>query len=64
MHSPVEQFTIKALLNLELFGYDISFSNAALCMILAVLVSCIYLTFAMRGRQGGAGRLQAAAGMV
>lgn len=42
MHSPVEQFTIKALLHLELFGYDISFSNSALFMILAVLVSTIF----------------------
>jgi F-type H+-transporting ATPase subunit a len=64
MHSPVEQFTIKALLHLELFGYDISFSNSALFMILAVLVSTIFLTFTMRGRQMVPGRMQASAEMM
>jgi len=64
MHSPVEQFTIKALLHLELFGYDISFSNSALFMILTVLLSTIFLTFAMRGRQMVPGRMQASAEMM
>ena len=48
MHSPVEQFTIKSLMQLQLFGYDISFSNSSLFMMLAVIVSTIFLTFAMR----------------
>jgi len=64
MHSPVEQFTIKALLHLELFGYDISFSNSALFMILTVLLSTIFLTLAMRGRQMVPGRMQASAEMM
>jgi len=64
MHSPVEQFTIKALLHLELFGYDISFSNSALFMILTVLLSTIFLTFAMRGRRMVPGRMQASAEMM
>lgn len=64
MHSPVEQFTIKALLHLELFGYDISFSNSALFMILTVLLSTIFLTFAMRRRQMVPGRMQASAEMM
>jgi F-type H+-transporting ATPase subunit a len=64
MHSPVEQFTIKTLLHLELLGYDVSFSNSALFMILAVLVSVAYLTFAMRNREMVPGRLQASAEML
>jgi F-type H+-transporting ATPase subunit a len=64
MHSPVEQFTIKTLLHLELLGYDVSFSNSALFMILAVLVSVAYLTFAMRNRDMVPGRLQASAEML
>jgi len=64
MHSPVEQFTIKTLLQLELLGYDVSFSNSALFMILAVLVSVAYLTFAMRNRDMVPGRLQASAEML
>lgn len=63
MHSPVDQFTIKTLLQLELFGYDISFSNSALFMMLAVLVSVVYLTMAMRNREIVPGRLQASAEM-
>lgn len=64
MHSPVEQFTIKALLHLKLLGYDVSFTNSALFMILAVLVSTVYLTMAMRKREMVPGRLQASAEML
>ncbi len=64
MHSPVEQFTIKALLHLEIFGYDISFSNSALFMFLAVFLSTLYLLYAMRRREMIPGRLQASAEMM
>ena len=64
MHSPVEQFTIKALFQLELFGYDVSFTNSALFMILTVLLSVIYLTYAMRRREMIPGRMQASAEML
>jgi F-type H+-transporting ATPase subunit a len=64
MHSPVEQFTIKSLMQLELFGYDVSFSNSALFMMLAVIVSTLFLTFAMRGRNMVPGRMQGAAEMM
>ncbi len=64
MHSPVEQFTIKSLMQLQLFGYDISFSNSALFMMLAVIISTIFLTFAMRGRNMVPGRMQGAAEMM
>jgi len=64
MHSPVEQFTIKALLHLQLFGFDVSFTNSAMFMLLAVLVSVVYLTFAMRRREMIPGRLQASAEML
>ena len=43
MKSPVEQFTIKTLIPLEAFGYDISFTNASLFMILSVMVSSLFL---------------------
>jgi F-type H+-transporting ATPase subunit a len=64
MHSPVEQFTIKALLHLELFGIDISFTNSALFMVLAVVLSATYLTFAVRRREVIPGRMQASAEML
>ena len=43
MNSPVEQFTIKILFNLQLFGFDISFTNASLFMMIAVIGSSIFL---------------------
>ena len=64
MHSPVEQFTIKALLELQLFGYDISFTNSALFMMLSVIVSVVYLTYAVRKREMIPGRMQASAEML
>ena len=64
MHSPVEQFTIKALMHIELFGYDVSFSNSALFMMLTVILSVAYLTYAMRNRDMVPGRLQASAEML
>ena len=64
MHSPVEQFTIKALFNLELFGYDVSFTNSALFMMLSVILSVVYLTYAVRRREMIPGRVQASAEML
>ena len=64
MHSPVEQFTIKTLMHIELFGYDVSFSNSALFMMLTVILSVAYLTFAMRNRDMVPNRLQASAEML
>ncbi len=48
MQSPVEQFTIKTLIPIEIFGYDISFTNASLFMILSVAVSISFLYFGIR----------------
>ena len=64
MHSPVEQFTIKVLYDLSLFGFDISFTNSALFMVLAVLVSTIFFVAAMRPAAVVPGRMQAAAEMM
>ena len=38
MNSPVEQFTIKTLYDLNLMGIDVSFTNASLFMILSIFV--------------------------
>ena len=64
MHSPVEQFTIKVLFALNLFGYDISFTNSALFMVLAIAVSCGFLVFAMRPALIVPGRMQGLAEMM
>ena len=43
MKSPVEQFTIKTIIPIDVFGYDVSFTNASLFMILSVLFSSLFL---------------------
>lgn len=58
MHSPVEQFTIKVLFVLNLFGFNIEFTNSALFMVLAVLLSSAFLFFAMRPAATVPGRMQ------
>jgi F-type H+-transporting ATPase subunit a len=60
-HGPLEQFEIKRLVPLEIFGVDASFTNAALYMVIAVVVICAFLIFAMRSRALVPGRLQSVA---
>ena len=48
MKSPVEQFTIKTLIPIEFMGYDISFTNASLFMLLSVLISTCFLYFGIK----------------
>ena len=64
MHSPVKQFTIESLYELSLFGFDVSFTNSALFMVLAVIVSTLFLAVAMRPAAVVPGRLQSAAEMM
>ena len=45
MNSPVEQFTIKTLFELNLMGVDISFTNASLFMMLSIIGSAGFLYF-------------------
>ena len=48
MNSPVEQFTIKVLYELNIMGIDISFTNASLFMILSILGSAGFLYMGAR----------------
>ena len=64
MHSPVEQFEIKSLIELSAGGFDISFTNSSLFMLLAILVSGIFLVTAMRRGELVPGRMQGAAEMM
>ena len=57
MHSPVEQFTIKPIFELSAGGYDISFTNSSLFMVLAMLVGGTFLISAMRHRSMVPGRM-------
>ena len=64
MHSPVEQFEIKPLVELSLAGYDVSFTNSSLFMLLAISVSAIFLISAMRRADMVPGRMQGMAEMM
>jgi F-type H+-transporting ATPase subunit a len=64
VHSPVEQFTIKILFALNLFGYDVSFTNSSLFMVLTVLVSIAFLALAIRPAALIPGRMQGLAEML
>lgn len=50
MSNPMEQFVIKPLVPLEVGGVDISFTNSALFMVLAVAVSTLLLALCLRKR--------------
>ena len=61
MHSPMEQFEIKRLLHLNLFGIDASFTNSSTWMIIAVILATAVFVWGMRQRALVPGRLQAVA---
>ena len=58
MNSPVEQFTIKTLYELNFIGIDVSFTNASLFMMLSILGSVCFLYFGSRKQALIPGRFQ------
>ncbi len=58
---PMAQFAIKRIIPLELFGYDISFTNSSLFMVLALVLISVYLIAAMNARALVPGRIQSTA---
>ena len=50
MSNPMEQFTVKPMIPLEFKGIDISFTNSALCMVIAVVASTLLLGLCIRKR--------------
>jgi len=57
----MQQFEIKRLIPMELFGYDVSFTNASLFMVLALAVIPFFYLVAMNRRALVPGRLQSIA---
>jgi F-type H+-transporting ATPase subunit a len=62
--SPIEQFELKTILPLRIFGFDASITNSTIFMFIAVGLICAFLHYAMRGAQRIPGRLQSAAEML
>lgn len=59
MHSPLEQFLIKKLIPIEVFGVDLSFTNSALFMVLSVALILGLQVLSLKGETLIPNRLQA-----
>ncbi len=57
-HSPLDQFKIKEITNVELFGHEIALTNSALFMILASSFIVFYFILAFKGKKLIPTRLQ------
>ena len=66
MHSPIEQFVVKTLIQIKdpIFGYDISFTNASLFMVLASIVPLTLLIIGVRSAQMIPGKIQSISEMI
>ncbi len=60
-HGPMQQFEIKRLIPIELFGYDVSFTNSSLFMVIALAIIPLFYLIAMNRRALVPGRLQSTA---
>lgn len=61
MASPLQQFEIKAIAPAEIAGVDISFTNSALFMVIAIVAITAFLVLGMRERALVPGRWQSMA---
>ncbi len=58
MADPLKQFEIKPLIPLDIAGYDVSFTNSAMWMAIAVVTSLVFFLIATRKPQMVPGRAQ------
>jgi len=58
------QFEIHKILSLNLFGYDVSFTNSSLMMIVSLVLICGFMILAMNGRSLVPSRVQSMAEIV
>ncbi|TNE38517.1 MAG: F0F1 ATP synthase subunit A [Alphaproteobacteria bacterium] len=63
-HSPLEQFEIKSLIPMNIGGLDVSFTNASLFMVIAIVAITLFLTVGMRKRAMVPGRFQSMAELM
>jgi F-type H+-transporting ATPase subunit a len=60
-HSPLTQFEIKRLVEIDIAGLDVSFTNSSLMMVIVLVLVTALLTLSMRGRAMVPGRWQSIA---
>lgn len=63
-HSPIQQFEIKKLLPLELFGLDASFTNSSMYMMIALALITAFLVYAMGAKALVPSRVQSVAELI
>lgn len=63
-NSPLDQFKIKEIINIELFGYDISLTNSSLFMVFAGICILLYFAFAFKEKKLIPTRLQISGELV
>lgn len=64
MANPIHQFEITPLINIPVGNLDLSYTNSSLWMTIAVVVSTVFLSLAMRRRALVPGRTQAFAEII
>ncbi|MDC0864455.1 F0F1 ATP synthase subunit A [Rickettsiaceae bacterium] len=57
-HSPLEQFAVKKILEIDIFGHDISVTNSAIFMMLAASFVVFYFAIAFRKKKLVPSRMQ------
>ncbi|MGA9442903.1 MAG: F0F1 ATP synthase subunit A [Methyloceanibacter sp.] len=61
MPDPMHQFEIQRIVPLELFGFDASFTNSALFMVIGAVLLTVFILFAMRKAEMVPNRTQSVA---
>ncbi|HBF61704.1 MAG TPA: F0F1 ATP synthase subunit A [Methyloceanibacter sp.] len=61
MPDPMHQFEIQRIVPLELFGFDASFTNSALFMVIGAVLLTVFIVFAMRKAEMVPNRTQSVA---
>lgn len=64
MHSPLDQFKIIDLIKLNIAGYDVSFSNSSLFMLIAVCMISAFFIYAIKKSAIVPGKIQSAAEII
>ena len=63
-HSPLEQFEIGKIIDISLFGFDISLTNSSIFMLIAGALAFVYFILAFKAQKLIPSRLQVSADMV
>ena len=61
MPDPIHQFEIHRIIPIDIFGWDVSFTNSSMFMLVAVLLTALFFYAAMRSRSLVPTRLQSVA---